>query len=48
MTEIKSGNTEITGDFTDSEARYLADIFNSGGSGLPVRLRVAEEKMAMK
>lgn len=45
MNEITGGNTEITGDFTMAEAKYLSFIFNSGGNGLPLKLRIAEEKI---
>lgn len=46
MNEITEGKTEITGDFSMAEARYLSFILNSGGNGLPLDLRIAEEKIS--
>jgi SecD/SecF fusion protein len=43
MNEITSGNTEITGDFTMAEAKYLSFLLNSGRNGLPVNLRITEK-----
>jgi SecD/SecF fusion protein len=42
MNQITSGNTEITGDFSLTEAQYLAAILSSGANDLPLKLRVIE------
>lgn len=42
MNEINSGNTEISGNFSPGEAKYLAAIFSSGGKRLPLRLKVSD------
>lgn len=43
--EITGGNSEITGDFSLTEVQYLAAILNSGGSSLPVKLKIADEQI---
>jgi SecD/SecF fusion protein len=45
MNEITGGNTELTGDFTVAEGKYLSFLLGSGGNGLPVKLRVSEENI---
>ncbi|NMB71944.1 MAG: protein translocase subunit SecDF, partial [Bacteroidales bacterium] len=43
--EITEGNTEISGDFTLSEARALAAILNSGGESLPVKMKITSQEV---
>jgi SecD/SecF fusion protein len=42
MNEITGGDTEITGDFSLAEARYLAAIFSSGSEKMPVALKISD------
>lgn len=45
MTEIQGGNTEITGDFSPAEAKYLSCIFGSGAYGLPLKLKITDKEL---
>jgi SecD/SecF fusion protein len=46
MTEISGGDTEITGDFTNEEAKDLVSIIKSGE--LPFKLKIVEEQIIRK
>jgi SecD/SecF fusion protein len=46
--EIKDGETEITGDFSMSEASILASILSSGGDVLPLKLLISELQITVK
>lgn len=48
MSEITGGNTEITGDFSPAEAKYLSCIFGSGANGLPLNLKLTEKEVIRK
>lgn len=41
MSEISGGNTEISGDYSMEEARFLAAVFSSGGLEMKVKLSVS-------
>lgn len=45
MTEITGGNTEITGNFSLAEARYLSAILSSGSEVPPLKLQVTGKEV---
>jgi SecD/SecF fusion protein len=45
MAEIPGGNTEIAGDFSPAEAKFLSCIFGSGANGLPLKLKITEKEL---
>jgi SecD/SecF fusion protein len=46
--EITGGQTEISGDFTQTEAQFLASILSSGGGVLPIKLRISDLQTEVK
>lgn len=47
-TEITGGNSNITGNFSLSEARYLSAIFSSGRNRIPLKLQVTDRQIIQK
>lgn len=45
MNEITGGNTEISGNFTLPEAKYLAAVLSSGGMLMPFKLKISDLKL---
>jgi SecD/SecF fusion protein len=48
MNEITGGQTEITGNFSMSEAQSLAGIMSSGGGVLPIKLQISDLQTEVK
>jgi SecD/SecF fusion protein len=45
MSVIAGGNTEITGNFSLTEAQSLSAILSSGTNVLPLKLQIAEKQL---